>query len=119
MTDWRNGLADAQEPWTPAQATERIRVLGHAKALTLNYTVHARDRLTERDLVIGDILHLLKRGFVYESAQPTTRPTCFKYLVEGKTPNSGGRSVRAVVIPDWRNCECKIVTVMWVDEAIN
>lgn len=116
MNDWRCGLLDLKEPWNSAQATERIRALGKARELALNYKKHAKDRLLERGLVMGDVLHLLRHGFVHEGAQKSTRDGCFKYRAEGKTPNSGARTVGAIVIPDWGNCECKIITVMWVDE---
>jgi hypothetical protein len=58
---------------------------------------------------------LLKTGFVYEEPEPSTREGHYKYQIEGSTPNSEGRMVRAVVIPDG-NCAIKIVTVMWKDE---
>jgi hypothetical protein len=76
---------------------------------------HLHKRLEERDLMMSDILHLLKTGFVYDEAEPSTREAHFKYRIEGKTPNSDGRTVRAVVIPS-DGCALKIVTIMWRDE---
>jgi hypothetical protein len=63
-----------------------------------------------------DVLHVLKTGFVYEEAEPATRPGFFRYAVEGSSPNTGGRSLRIIVIPSPCRAEIKIVTVMWVDE---
>ena len=71
--------------------------------------------LQERSLLIGDLLHVLKCGFVYEDAQKTSRKGLYKYKIECTTPNSGGRSVRVVVIP-YSSAALKIVTVMWADE---
>ncbi len=66
---------------------------------------------------MGDVLHVLKHGFVFEEGQPATQPGYFKYNMEGTTPNSGGRTVGVVLIPSSSNA-IKIVTVMWRDEAI-
>jgi hypothetical protein len=71
--------------------------------------------MADRDLIVGDLMHLLKTGFVYEEPEPATRNGFFKYLIEGATPNSEGRTVRACVIPDGHR-EIKVVTVMWRDE---
>jgi len=40
----------------------------------------------------------------------------FKYLIQGPTPNSGGRAAGLVVIPDDKNYTVKILTVEWMDE---
>lgn len=68
-----------------------------------------------RDLLVGDVLHVLRRGFVYEDPEPSTRPGFFKYRVEATTPSSDGRTVRVVVIPNGHR-DLKLVTVMWRDE---
>ncbi|MCP1337292.1 DUF4258 domain-containing protein [Futiania mangrovi] len=87
--------------------------------MTLYWTGHARDRLLERNLIMSDVLHVLKRGFVYEEAEPSTRHGLFKYAMESPTPNSGARTVRVVVVPDVGTVGLKIVTVMWKDEPRN
>ena len=69
----------------------------------------------ERGLVVADIRHLLSFGFVYDEPEEASREGFFKYTIEGTTPNSDGRTVRLVVIPDGRS-SVKIVTVMWKDE---
>jgi hypothetical protein len=101
--------------WTPANATLRINACGKSDNLTLAFAAHLHERLEERELMMGDLLHLLKTGFVYDEGVESTRESFFKYRIEGKTPNSDGRTVRAVVIPG-TGCELKIVTIMWRDE---
>lgn len=74
-------------------------------------------RLAERGVFIGDVLFLLKNGFVHGDPTPATRPDLYRYEMESRTPNSDGRMIRVVVIPDEKNLICKIVTVMWADET--
>lgn len=101
--------------WSPAEATRRINECAKPLQLNVALTAHAKEQLMERALIVGDLIHLLKTGFVYEEPEPATREGFFKYRVEGTTPNSGRRTVRAVVIPNG-DCNLKIVTVMWRDE---
>jgi hypothetical protein len=84
--------------------------------LEIALTKHAKERMRERDLIMGDILHLLKHGFVFEEAEESTQVGLYKYQMECTTPNSGGRTVVAVVIP-YPSALLKLVTVMWKDEA--
>jgi hypothetical protein len=71
--------------------------------------------MAARDLLMGDVLHVLKHGFVYDEAERATQIGLFKYKIESATPNCFGRTVRVVVIPSMSS-EVKIVTVMWKDE---
>jgi hypothetical protein len=103
------------EPWTPAQATDRIRSIARGQ-FDISYKIHAKEQLSKRDLIIGDLKFLLQYGFVYESAEPATRSNFWKYQIQSTTPNSNNREVRAVVIPDWKRKGIKVVTVMWADE---
>jgi len=103
------------QPWSPADATSNIRAIARGQ-FRLTFKGHAAERLKERGLNTGDVLYLMKNGFVYEQAQPSTRKNCFKYLMECRTPNSNQRSLRVVVIPGIAPHELKIITVMWVDE---
>jgi hypothetical protein len=112
-------LLELPQPWTPPQATERIRSIRLDDDFSISVTRHAKDQMADRDLILSDVLYLLKNGFVFEKADPSTIPHFFKYQIEGKTPNSGSRDVRSVVIPDWRTKEIKIVTVMWKDEPLS
>jgi hypothetical protein len=102
------------EPLDAAAATEFIRALS-GPSLDLRYTEHATSRMLERDLIVGDVLHVLKHGFVFEPGEASTRPGLFKYRMQCITPNSNGRTVKLVLIPS-PNCSVKVVTVMWADE---
>lgn len=103
--------------WTPTVATDEIRAIARSKSLAVSYKRHALERLVERNLIVSDVLYVLKNGFVYDEPVPSTRAGYNKYSVESRCPNSGRRSVRVVVIPDKKTCFLKIVTVMWVDET--
>ncbi len=48
-------LVDLPEPWTPAQATERIRAIASLEQFSPSYKIHAKDQLLERNLIIGDL----------------------------------------------------------------
>lgn len=102
--------------WTTATATDEIRQIARSDSLKITYREHARERLAERDLIMSDVLYVLKNGFVHLAPVPSTRPGFNKYCMECKSPNSNGRDVRIVVIPDKKQCWLKIVTVMWIDE---
>ncbi len=105
-----------KQPWNPRKATEEIRKVAKNERLDLCYTNHARDRLEERGIVTRDILYLLQNGFIHKEAKKTTRRNCFKYTIEGKTPNSNNRTLVAVVIPKRRSPFIKIITIMWKDK---
>lgn len=101
-------------PLTPAQATKFIRSK-YGTALNLMITKHARERMLQRDLIVGDILHIIRYGFVHDEGEESTRPGAYKYSMECTTPNSGGRTVKIVVIP-FPGDGVKVITVMWADE---
>jgi hypothetical protein len=105
-----------REPWSPADATTAIRKLAINERFTITWASHARQRIAERDLTVGDLLYVLKNGFVYKSPEQATQPGLWKYEIETRSPNSGNRVVRVVVIPDPSKNWAKIVTVMWADE---
>jgi hypothetical protein len=105
------------QPWTAKDATAHIRTIARDSRLSLVYRIHALQRLAERGVVTGDVLFVLKQGFVYAEAKPSTRPGFYRYQMESRTPNSDGRVIQVVVIPDEKNLICKIVTVMWADET--
>lgn len=102
--------------WNKKEATENIRKMAKSTDFGIHYKLHARERLAERNLIMSDILFVLKNGFVHTSAVRSTREGYHKYAIECRSPNSGGREVRVIVIPDSKTCKLKIVTVMWVDE---
>lgn len=105
-----------KQPWPPAEATERINALARSDDFDTYLTDHARERMEKRDLLSGDILYVLKNGFVYEAAEKATRGY-FKYTIATSTPNSGSREIKVVVIPDEKSKSTKIVTVMWADKV--
>ena len=109
-------LVEVPEPWTPAQATERIRAIAAAEEMSLAWKEHAKDQLSDRGLIMGDLHYLLRNGFVYEPPEAATRNPFGKYQIQCTTPNSKSREVRAVVIPDWKRKSVKVVTIMWADE---
>ena len=103
------------QPWSPAKATRELRSYAMNPGFDLLWTGHVRERMAERDLATGDILHILKFGVVFDEAEPATRRGCFKYAMECTTPNSNGRAVRMICIPSPDQPAVKIVTIMWVD----
>jgi hypothetical protein len=109
-------LVEVPEPWTPAQATERIRSIASGE-FDLSYKRHALDQLAERGLIIGDVTFLLRNGFVYVPPEEATRKPYWRYQMQCRTPNSNNRSVRCIVIPDWKRKQIKVLTVMWADET--
>jgi hypothetical protein len=105
-------------PWPNRVATEKIRAYAKNPGLKLSYKKHAQEQLRERGIIIGDVLHVLKMGFVLTPPRPSSDPELFKYRVESKSPNSNGRTIGVVVIPNVCRPSMKIVTVMWVDEDL-
>jgi len=105
-------------PWSNREATEKIRAYARNPGLKLSYKEHAKEQLLERGLIMGDVLHVLRMGFVLTPPRPSTDPELFRYRVESKSPNSHGRSIGVVVIPSVCRPSMKVVTVMWVDEDL-
>lgn len=101
--------------WSLGEATERLRKCALGEDFTPHWKAHAFDRLLERELIVADALHVLKFGFVFDEPEPSDVEGYFKYSIEAKTPNSDGRVVRLIVVPDGA-CELKIITIMWKDE---
>jgi len=102
--------------WSKAQATDEIRAIARSRMLTISYKDHAVERIAERDIIIGDVLYVLKNGFVHMDPTPSTRPPHMKYAMEGLCPNGGSRALRVIVVPQ-KPAYLKIVSVMWVDEV--
>jgi hypothetical protein len=119
VSDGGEGAAgDEVQAWSPGRATERIRQMVRSGTLRLHWTKAVKLKLKEIDLTMGDVLHVLKNGFVHKPGAPSTRPGLFKYCMETPTPNSNNRTVRAVVIPSEQKCVIKVVDVQWVDEPM-
>ena len=84
--------------------------------LTVIWTRHALDQMSYRELFTGDVLYILKQGFVLDDPVMSTKPGFYKYNMVSRSPNSGSMTVRVVAIPDSEGFQMKIVTVMWADE---
>ena len=102
--------------WDTGDATKKINTMAKSFRLKLVYTHHAQEQMDRRNLTIGDLLHVMKYGFVLEEPEPSTRKGFYKYSIEGRTPNSGSRKLKLIVIPDEEKCGIKFITVMWKDE---
>lgn len=79
------------KPLSPREATEQLRKIG-ASDPDLIWTVRAKDRMRDRGLLTGDVLHVLKHGFVYENGEAATQPGCFKDKMECTTPKFSGKN---------------------------
>ncbi len=110
-------VAAKPQPWSPADATDIIRKIasGNAKVVL---TQHAKDQMADRDLILGDLMYVVKNGFVYEKPEPSTQDGYCKYKMESTTPNTNSRSLRVVVIPGADENLLKFVTCMWRDEPM-
>jgi hypothetical protein len=62
-------LVPLPEPWTPAQATERLRKIAQEANFSLTLTNHAEDQMNERGITTIDVMYVLKNGFVYDPPQ--------------------------------------------------
>lgn len=111
-------LVPVPEPWTPAQATERIRRIASEDTFCLSLAGHAEDQMEERSIWTPDVLYVLQNGFVYDQPVESTRKGLFKYIMISSTPNSDRREVKVVVIPSLQSAAAKVVTVMWRDEPM-
>ena len=105
-----------QTPLRPTVATEKIRELGNNARLNIAYMEHFRQRLLDRDLIVSDALFIIRKGFIYSHPEKASQTGMFKYAIETRTPNSGNRTVRAIIIPDFERVWIKFVTIMWADE---
>jgi hypothetical protein len=110
-----DGNVSKPQPWSPKDATDALRAIAKSECLSLVLTTHAREQMSERKLILSDVLYVLKFGFVYDEAQQSTQQCCFKYRIESRSPNSGSRTIRVVALPDASRGMIKVVTVMWVD----
>ncbi len=103
-----------EQPWSPPDATDYIREISKNPS-DIAYKLHAKERMEERGILTGDVLYVLRNGYVYEPPEPATRGF-YRYKVEYVSPNSGKRTLRVVVLADGKQRSLKIITVMFVDE---
>ncbi|HVZ70445.1 MAG TPA: DUF4258 domain-containing protein [Rhizomicrobium sp.] len=111
-------LVPIPEPWSPAQATERIRRIAQEDSFCLTLTGHAEDQMKERGITAIDVMYVLKNGFVYDPPVQATRAGFYRYSMINPTPNSNRREVRVVLIPSIQAAQAKVATVMWADEPV-
>lgn len=109
-------MASDDQPWKPGVATTRINDIARNKQFDLALKVHAKERLAQRGLLMSDLLFVLKNGYVYEAPEESTMAGFYRYKIESQSPNSGARFLRAVVVPDRKSCQIKVITIMWRDE---
>ena len=100
------------EPWNPGVATEEIRRLARSDKMRLARSPHACEQMSDRGIFMGDLLQVLKNGFVKSAA--IRDGGFFRYAIDGSTTNSK-RMIRVVAIPKVQRFLLIVVTVMWVD----
>jgi hypothetical protein len=98
--------------WTPAEATARINECAGRDDLDLWPVIRSLAWLEEQAIIMGDVLHLLSTGYVYDEGVESSVPGCFKYTIEGPTPNSNGRTLTAVVVPNGGR-KIKVCSIEW------
>jgi hypothetical protein len=72
--------------------------------------------MAERNIIVSDVLYVLKLGFVLMQPGAAPTPGVYRYAIDNRTPNSDSRDIRVVAIPDETKFTVKAVTVMWADE---
>ena len=100
--------------WKPGDATIYINKIARDLFCDLLYSEHAKERMSERCITTGDVMHVLKKGFVYDEAEKATRGR-YKYRIVGKTPNSQ-REIALIVLATRKEKKIKVVTIMWNDD---
>ena len=108
-------MADPKQPWKTSDATSIINRIAKNPLCEFSYTKHVRDRMSERNLIISDILYVLRTGYVYEEPEESSIDGFYKYQIEGQSPNSGARYLRVIAVPDPNECQIKVITIMWRD----
>ena len=102
--------------WSAKQAEKHIHEYARKSSdFELAYTVHAKQRIEERDIIISDITYILIRGYIDEEPEESTRAGYCKYKMCGKSPNSNNREICLIIIPDPDKPAIKLVTIMWKD----
>lgn len=89
--------APVPQPLSPEAATERIQTIAR-RGYTLCWDEDVPIKLREKELIIGDLHHVLKYGKVREPGMSCTTALAFKYVVETKTPNWIGKNLRILAI---------------------
>ena len=101
-----------------------VNAMAESEDFDIYYTEHCKDRMSERDITLMDILHVLKNGII-DSYQGVSRENSkvHKYKITG-TPLNGEKNIREISlvilleINNFKNPAIKlqkIITSMWKD----
>ncbi|MCY4337312.1 MAG: DUF4258 domain-containing protein [Gammaproteobacteria bacterium] len=103
--------------WSAKTAERHIRAYSQkSSGFELAYTIHAKERIEERGIIISDVVHILVHGHIDDEPETSSRPGYCKYKICGKPPNSGHREICLVIIPNPDKPAVKVITVMWKDQ---
>lgn len=103
----------SQNRW--AEATQKIRDIARHDDLSIALTAHARQRMTERNIPMRDVIRIAETGDVLSEPVPSSRPNILKYVMQGYSLDRGDRRIAIVFIPVGPT-ELKRITVFWEDE---
>lgn len=100
--------------WSMAEATRRIRQC----AADRRFSLHIKDfvlgdELQKRNLIVGDVLYVLRNGQVRDEPTPSDVIGFFRYRMCGRTP-SNRRTLVVTVVP--ARSEMKVMDVKWKSE---
>ena len=101
--------------WTHSEAENRIHRYAKHPDFDLEYSRHAKMRIERRGILISDLNHILKYGYIDGEPERTTPSGYYKCKICGKSPHSGSREICLVVVLAGGKPAVKIVTVMWKD----
>lgn len=105
-----------EAPMAPQTAENWFRRLAERGALRLSFTLHARQRLTERGVAIEGVHRLIRTGTVPVKPRRVDGLGRSKYAIEGEAGEDDPRRLRIVVIAAPRSPDVRVVTAMWVEE---
>jgi len=87
---------DFERGLSPEEATARIREI--AKGVYRLELAKSVSAVLGKQLIMSDILHVLENGEVTTSAEKSSMPGIFKYVMECGTPNHPNSNLRLSVI---------------------
>jgi len=95
---------------TAGRAEERIHEIAKTSGL-VKLTLHAKDRMRERDIVVQDVYRILEAGHVLDAPE-RTQTGDWKCKITMKVPGRRTAGVVAVIV---QNGRLVVVTVEWED----
>lgn len=105
-----------RERLPPSAVDALVKALAEDRDLSIWFSTHAQEQMRDRDIVVSDLMHLLKHGIVGQEAEIEGGLAEHGYPLDGMTPNSGRRFIRAIVTVDPAAKSIGVITMMWVDE---